>query len=62
MGRCGTVVDHCGSLWDHCGSLWDHCGIVVGSLWIVVDHCGSFRVLVTTFGCLARDNFYSICD
>ena len=26
------------------GSLWDRCG----SLWIVVDHCGSFQVLVST--------------
>ena len=37
LGRLKIVVDRCGSLWDRCGSLW-----------IVVDRCGSFRVLVTT--------------
>ena len=63
VDHCGSLWDRCGSLWvvvDRCGSLWDRCGIVVdrcgllwivvdryGSLWIVVDHCGSFRVLVT---------------
>ena len=48
MARCGIVVDHC--------------GIVVWSLWIVGDHCGSFRVLVTTeFKCLAR-GFYLVMD
>ena len=31
------VVDRCGIVVDRCGSLW-----------VVVGHCGSFRVLVTT--------------
>ena len=37
LGHCGVVVDRCGVVVDRCGSLW-----------IVVGHCGSFRVLVTT--------------
>ena len=31
MARCGIVVDHC--------------GIVVWSLWVVVDRCGSLWVV-----------------
>ena len=39
------VVDRCGIVVDRCGIVVDRCG----SLWIVVGHCGSFRVLVTTY-------------
>ena len=46
MGRFEIVVGRFEIFVGRCGSLW----VFLRSLWIVVGRCGSFRLLVLTFG------------